>query len=435
MDNNTRKLLGLTDKNLFFDDDWLEERKYKGVNAQIIKGNLTNRFSHCPQCGSVRIIRNGSYITNSQMLKFKERLTILELKRSRYLCHDCGSTFSAKTDLVDEHHQLTKELKQAILLELFENQSRKLIAKKYFVSDITVARILREATKDYQPNQKYLPTVLCMDEFKSMKSVSGAMSFICVDGTTNRLFTILEDRRLVKLTQYFMRFPRKARLKVNYLVMDMNASYNQLLKTVFPNAEIVTDRFHIVQHINRSFNQLRIQVMNRFRTSTSENQRKYRRLKRYWKLLLKDSDKLEPFKRQYHRLFKKELSQTEIIDELLSDNEELRTAYNFVQLLRYHFSKRDNEGFQETLKEMNPCLPQSFKKKFKIFKKYHAGIANAFKVKLSNGVTEGLNNKIKLIKRIAFGYRNFYNFRARIYLQQGLIFENKKYAALKSRRT
>ncbi|MDT2564539.1 transposase, partial [Enterococcus avium] len=42
----------------------------------------------------------------------------------------------------------------------------------------------------------------------------------------------------------------------------------------------------------------------------------------------------------------------------------------------------------------------------------------------SNGVTEGLNNKIKLIKRIAFGYRNFYNFRARIYLQQGLIFEN-----------
>ncbi|HAP6170202.1 TPA: transposase, partial [Enterococcus faecium] len=48
----------------------------------------------------------------------------------------------------------------------------------------------------------------------------------------------------------------------------------------------------------------------------------------------------------------------------------------------------------------------------------------AFKVSHSNGVTEGLNNKIKLIKRIAFGYRNFYNFRARIYLQQGLIFEN-----------
>ncbi len=88
-------------------------------------------------------------------------------------------------------------------------------------------------------------------------------------------------------------------------MMYMNASYCQLLKTVFPNAQIVTDRFHIVQHINRSLNQLRVQILNRFRDSRSENQKKYRRLKRYWKLLLKDSNKLEQLKWQYHRLFKK----------------------------------------------------------------------------------------------------------------------------------
>lgn len=375
MDNHTRKLLGLTDKHLFFDEEWLIEKEYKGVQAQFIKGRLDDSPSHCERCRSVRIIRNGSYTTRTQMLKVKEKLTILELKRTRFLCHDCG-------------------------------------------------RILREATKHYQPRMNFLPTVLCMDEFKSMKSVSGSMSFICVDGTTNQLFTILEDRRLYKLTQYFLRFPRKARLKVKYLVMDMNASYCQLLKTVFPNAEIVTDRFHIVQHINRSFNQLRVQIMNRFRASHSENQKKYRRLKRYWKLLLKDSTTLEPLKRHYHRLFKRPISQTEIVDELLSYNEELRTAYHFCQLLRYYFVKRDTEGFQETLKTISSTLPQSFKKKFTIFHRYQSGISNAFKVSHSNGVTEGLNNKIKLIKRIAFGYRNFYNFRARIYLQQGLIFEN-----------
>lgn len=424
MDNHTRKLLGLTDKSLHFEEEWLFEKEYKGVQAQFIRGKLDDSPSHCEHCESVRIIRNGSYTTRTQMLKFKEKLTLLELKRTRFLCHDCGQTFSSKTDLADEHHQLTKELKQAILMELYENQSRKLIAKKYFVSDGTVTRILREATKNVQPSMNFLPTVLCMDEFKSMKSVSGSMSFICVDGTTNQLFTILEDRRLYKLTQYFMRFPRKARLKVKYLVMDMNASYCQLLKTVFPNAQLVTDRFHIVQHINRSFNQFRVQIMNRLRDSRSENQKKYRRLKRYWKLLLKDSDHLEPLKRTYHRLFHRLISQTEIVDELLTYNEELKEAYQFVQLLRYHFTKRDYEGFQETLQTMASTLPESFKKKFQIFQRYRAGIENAFKVKLSNGTTEGLNNKIKLIKRTAFGYRNFYNFRARIYLQQGLIFKN-----------
>ncbi|GAB7310903.1 hypothetical protein EGB_22500 [Enterococcus gallinarum] len=46
--------------------------------------------SHFEHCGSVRIIRNSSYTTRTQMLKVKEKLTILELKRTRFLCHDCG---------------------------------------------------------------------------------------------------------------------------------------------------------------------------------------------------------------------------------------------------------------------------------------------------------------------------------------------------------
>ena len=65
---------------------------------------------------------------------------------------------------------------------------------------------------------------------------------------------------------------------------------------------------------------------------------------------------------------------------------------------------------------MDSALPQSFKKKFTIFHRYHFNFANAFK--LSNEGTEGINNKIKLIKRIVFGHRNIYNFRARIYLQK-----------------
>ena len=46
--------------------------------------------------------------------------------------------------------------------------------------------------------------------------------------------------------------------------MDMNASYQHLIKGVFPNAIIVVDRFHIVQHINRIFNQLRVVIMKKF---------------------------------------------------------------------------------------------------------------------------------------------------------------------------
>ncbi|MDG6200720.1 ISL3 family transposase, partial [Enterococcus faecium] len=67
MDNHTRKLLGLTDKHLFFDEEWLIEKEYKGVQAQFIKGRLDDSPSHCEHCGSIRIIRNGSYTTRTQI--------------------------------------------------------------------------------------------------------------------------------------------------------------------------------------------------------------------------------------------------------------------------------------------------------------------------------------------------------------------------------
>ena len=47
MDNHTRKLLELTDKHLFFDEEWLIEKEYKGVQAQFIKGRLDDSPSHC----------------------------------------------------------------------------------------------------------------------------------------------------------------------------------------------------------------------------------------------------------------------------------------------------------------------------------------------------------------------------------------------------
>ena len=99
-----------------------------------------------------------------------------------------------------------------------------------------------------------------------MKSCEGAMSFICVNGETNQILEVLEDWRLTHLTRHFMRYTKEAREDVQYLVMDMNVSYDQLIKSVFPNAQLVTDRFHIVQQMNRALNQLRIKTRNRNNT-------------------------------------------------------------------------------------------------------------------------------------------------------------------------
>lgn len=104
------------------------------------------------------------------------------------------------------------------------------------------------------------------------------MSFIFMNEQTQQLIGVLENRRLAFLKPYLLKFTRKARANVKYVVMDMNAPYFELVKAVFPNAKIVTDRFHIVQQITRALNQLRIKTMNSFQKMEPT---KYRRLKRF----------------------------------------------------------------------------------------------------------------------------------------------------------
>lgn len=102
-------------------------------------------------------------------------------------------------------------------------------------------------------------------------------------GQTQQILCVLENRRFAFLKPYFLKFNRKARANVQYVVIDMNAPYFKLLKAIFPNAKIVTDRFHIVQQITRALNQLRIKTMNSFQKTEPT---KYRRLKRFWKLIM-----------------------------------------------------------------------------------------------------------------------------------------------------
>ena len=267
-----------------------------------------------------------------------------------------------------------------------------------------------------------LPKVLCLDEFRGVQTEHGKMNFICLDGETSRLIDILPGRTLKELISFFMKFSHQQRSKVKYLVMDMNASYQQLIKAVFPNAVIVVDRLHIVQHINRNFNQLRVAIMKKFSAKSTE----HKTLKRFWKFLLIPNDQLNDKKSVYNPHFRTHLTQAQLVDKLLDFDETLSLAYDFIQELMKAYKKRDFNGFMACLKEIPAELPYEFKKKFKVFKKFKNGVKAAFQLPYSNGVIEGMNNLIKVIKRVAYGYRNFEFMKIRIKIITGYYFSQKK---------
>ncbi|EPI10774.1 hypothetical protein D357_01355 [Enterococcus faecium SD3B-2] len=176
----TRKLLGLTDENLFFEEEWLETVEEDGFRTNLIHAKLSYILSHCRKCGiknEGQIIKNSSHKTKVQLLPYRATKTELRLVRTRFYCKECQSTFNAQTNLVDENCYLSKELKVQIALELAKNTIKKEIANRCFVSDVIVLRVLHTCLKTYHPRFDTLPSVLCFDEYKSMKSCSGKNEF------------------------------------------------------------------------------------------------------------------------------------------------------------------------------------------------------------------------------------------------------------------
>ena len=189
----------------------------------------------------------------------------------------------------------------------------------------------------------------------------------------------------------------------------MFSPYYDIARKLFPNAKIVLDRFHIVQHLSRAMNRLRIQIMNQLNKKSHE----YKALKRYWKLIQQDSRKLS-HKQFYRPTFRMHLTNRKILKKLLSYSQELREHYKLYQLLLFHFQEKKTEHFFGLIKDTISYVNPIFQIVFKTFLKNKDKILNALELPYSNAKLEATNNFIKVIKRNAFGFRNFDNFKTRI---------------------
>ncbi|NLG38515.1 MAG: transposase [Fibrobacter sp.] len=107
-------------------------------------------------------------------------------------------------------------------------------------------------------------------------------------------------------------------------------------------------------------------------------------------------------------------SQKGIVDYLLSLGEEFKKTYEFYQSLVHTFEKKDYNYFVQCLNNAPIGLSSYMNTSLRTLKKYQKYVKNTFIYPYTNGPIEGINNKIKVIKRIAFGFRSFSNFKTRI---------------------
>ena len=265
--------------------------------------------------------------------------------------------------------------------------------------------------------KNYLPQVLSFDEFKSVKSADGAMSFHLCNGKNGKIIDIVEDRRLDSLIKYFSRYSHKARANVKVITIDMYSPYVSLIKKMFPNASIVIDKFHLIQLISRSLNKTRIKLMK-------YDKNNYTKLKRYWKLLLKSRNDIDYSRWKRFTCFSHLTTESDILNYLLNLSDELKNTYSVYQNLLDAFQNDDFDLFYNTINQKHTNVSDYMLTSIKTLKEFSPYI----KFHFNNGFIEGNNNFIKVIKRIAFGFKSFRRFKARIMICKGLFFIKKEVA-------
>ena len=397
---NTTELIGIKDQNikisLVFETDTHIE----------IQAKLDYPAPSCPHCQGKMIKYDFQKPSKIPLLEQAGTPTLLRLKKRRFQCKSCRRVTVAETSIVEKNHQISNLVRQKVTQLLTEKMSLTGIARRFRVSTSTVYRKLDQFT--FKEHFDKLPAVMSWDEFGFKK---GELAFVAQNYETNELITILDNRRQTTIRNYFLKYPLKARQKVQFITMDMSGAYIPLAKKLFPNAKIVLDRFHIIQHLGRAFLKTRIAIMNQF----DKKSLPYRALKNHWRLFQKDSRKLS-LNSFYSKTFRQTLAPHEVVEKTLGFSKELTDYYTLYQLLLFHFQEKRVDEFFELIEENRSKVNHYFQTVFRTFLRHKQYIQNALETDYSNAKLEATNKLIKDIKRLGFGFRNFINFKKRVFI-------------------
>ncbi|WP_408099554.1 ISL3 family transposase [Streptococcus pneumoniae] len=386
----------------------------KDTHKEII-AKLDYEAPSCPECGSQMKKYDFQKPSKIPYLETTGMPTRILLRKRRFKCYHCSKMMVAETSIVKKNHQIPRIINQKIAQKLIEKISMTDIAHQLAISTSTVIRKLNDS--HFEHDFSRLPEIMSWD-VETVRGVTVSigrwkMSFIAQDFEKLDIITVLEGRTQAVIRDHFLKYDRAVRCRVKIITMDMFSPYYGLAKQL---------RFHIVQHLSRAMSRVRVQIMNQFHRKSHE----YKAIKRYWKLIQQDSRKLSD-KQFYRPTFRMHLTNKEILNKLLSYSEDLKHHYQLYQLLLFHFQNKEPEKFfgliEDNLKQVHPI----FQTVFKTFLKDKEKIVNALQLHYSNAKLEATNNLIKLIKRNAFGFRNFENFKKRIFIALNIKKERTKF--------
>jgi transposase len=349
----------------------------------------------CTKCGHLNTKVKQTYVRTIRDLPISGKRVYLILYSKQYDCEQCHTNYYEKYDFVEPNQNTTNRYSDYLYF-LSKGADLSYVSEKENISYKTVTRIVRRCSQQ---------AVKAFDGYKTVKKIGideialrkGHRDFVVVicDLDTHKIIDILENRDKKGLIKHFQDKGQSFCERIEIFCSDMWEGYLNTAKEVFPNAVITADRFHAFAKLQDGLDSTRKYLRKTFKDDETLKGIRY--------LLLKNPKNLN------------DNEQNEL--NAIFDNKNyliLKQSYEAKNEFRDIYQTETTPQNAEKLIEQ--WIEKYTKNRFlflfiKFYKSWKSYIINYFHNRLTTSIVEGINNKLKLIKRRAFGFLTFESFR------------------------
>jgi len=354
---------------------------------------------HCPACGSRDLVLRGCSPRRFRLVPIGSKVIFLDLDVQRVACKRCDTIRQVELGFADSRLSYTRAFERYVL-ELSRHMTILDVARHLHIS----WDVIKDIQKRYLKKRFSRPRLggiryLAIDEIAVKK---GHHYVTVVLDLESGAVIFVGDGKGADALKLFWKRLRCSRAEVRAVAIDMSPAYISAVMEHLPKATIVFDHFHVVKLFNDKLSDLRRDLYREAKDQLQKDVLKGTR----W-LLLKNPGNLDEKKNEKERL-----------EEALRMNEPLYTAYYLKEDLREIWSQPSKKKAQKALDEWIQKASSSgisiLKAMAKTLSAYRSGILAYYDFPISTGPLEGTNNKIKTMKRQAYGFRDMEFFKLKI---------------------
>jgi transposase len=406
MQDDLTRLVGL---------EGFEVKRVVEVGGRLdLEVELAARAGCCPRCGHASLDVKDRPRVRVRDLPIAGRVTHLVWRKRRYRCAACGRTFTESHPELPARQRVTRRFRRRLFERVRGGAAHAEVAREERTTRYQVARAFGAGMEDELEARRESRPVrrLSLDEAHHRRGRE--LATVVSDLDRRRVVELLDGRSRRRVERYLRSLPERHRQAIEVVSIDPYEAYRQAIRNELPWARIVVDHFHLVRGANTALDSVRRECQREHARRRPKGARRSGKgaswrqdLYRVRHRLLKANERLtERERRRLIALFERE--------PLIAE------AWGLKEAFRAIYRAPDRDEAERRLERFLGAVDRAQLPAFSAFadgvRLWRSELLAYFDEPTTNGYAEGVINKVKVIKRRAYGLPTFDGFRERVLL-------------------